>query len=118
MDIGGQTKGKVERTVAYVRDNFMVGIRYESLAELNGQAIAWCNKVNGKVHGTTNEIPFERLKKEKLSPLVREYIIDKINLRRVGKDCLLSYPKSRVKLTQISQSNPHQVCRGTSCRVV
>jgi transposase len=87
----GQTKGKVERTVAFVRDNFMVGIRYESLNDLNGQALAWCNKVNGKVHGTTNEIPFERLKKEKLSPLVREYIIDKLNLRRAGKDCLISY---------------------------
>lgn len=26
-----QTKGKVERTVAYVRDNFMTGIKYNSL---------------------------------------------------------------------------------------
>ena len=84
----GQTKGKVERTVQFVRDNFMVGIQYNSLADLNGQALAWCNKVNGKVHATTNEIPFERLKKERLSPLTREYIIDKINLRRVQKDCL------------------------------
>ena len=87
----GQTKGKVERTVQFVRDNFMVGIKYDSLADLNGQALAWCNKVNGKVHATTNEIPFERLKKEGLSPLTREYIIDKINLRRVQKDCLISY---------------------------
>ena len=87
----GQTKGKVERTVQFVRDNFMVGIKYNSLADLNGQALAWCNKVNGKVHATTNEIPFERLKKEGLSPLKREYIIDRINLRRVQKDCLISY---------------------------
>ena len=87
----GQTKGKVERTVQFVRDNFMVGIKYNSLADLNGQALAWCNKVNGKVHATTNEVPFERLKKEGLSPLSREYIIDKINLRRVQKDCLISY---------------------------
>lgn len=87
----GQTKGKVERTVAFVRDNFMVGVRYNSLDGLNGQAIAWCNKVNSKVHQTTDEIPFERLKKEGLNPLSREYIIDKINLRRVQKDCLISY---------------------------
>lgn len=87
----GQTKGKVERTVAYVRDNLMVGIRYKSLNDLNGQALAWCNKVNGKVHGTTGEIPFERLKKEGLNPLDREYIMDKINLRRVQKDCLISF---------------------------
>ena len=76
----GQTKGKVERTVQFVRDNFMIGIKYESLADLNGQAQAWCNKVNGKVHATTNEIPFERLKAERLNPL-----------RRVQKDCLISY---------------------------
>ncbi len=87
----GQTKGKVERTVSFVRDNFMVGIRYEGLNDLNVQAVAWCNKVNAKVHGTTNEIPFERLKKERLNPLVREYVMDKINLRRVGRDCLISY---------------------------
>ena len=87
----GQTKGKVERTVQFVRDNFMVGIKYNSLADLNGQALAWCNKVNGKVHATTNEIPFDRLKREGLNLLSREYIIDKINLRRVQKDCLISY---------------------------
>jgi len=87
----GQTKGKIERTVRFVRDNFMVGIRYDSLAHLNSQAHSWCNKVNAKEHSTTGEIPFERLKRERLSPLVREYIIDKINLRRVGKDCLISY---------------------------
>ena len=86
----GQTKGKVERTVQFVRDNFMIGIKYESLADLNGQAQAWCNKVNGKVHATTNEIPFERLKAERLNPLRRECIIDRINLRRVQKDCLIS----------------------------
>jgi transposase len=87
----GQTKGKVERTIQYVRDNFMVGIKYDSLDDLNGQSLAWCNKVNGKAHATTGEIPFERLKKEGLNPLKREYIIDKINLRRVQKDCLISY---------------------------
>jgi hypothetical protein len=69
----------------------MVGIKYNSLEDLNGQAVAWCNKVNGKIHATTGEIPFERLKKEGLNPLGREYIIDKINLRRVQKDCLISY---------------------------
>lgn len=87
----GQTKGKVERTVAFVRDNFMVGIQYRSLDDLNGQALAWCNKVNAKVHGTTNKVPFDQLPKEALSPLTREYIIDKINLRRVQKDCLISF---------------------------
>jgi len=87
----GQTKGKIERTVSYVRGNFMTGIRYKNLDDLNGQAVAWLNKANAKPHGTTGEIPFERLKKERLNPLLREYIIDRLNHRKVGKDCLISY---------------------------
>lgn len=87
----GQTKGKVERTVRYVRENFMLGIRYHSLADLNSQAHAWCNKINARIHGTTNERPIDRLPEENLLPLRREYIVDKINLRRVEKDCLISY---------------------------
>ena len=82
----GQTKGKIERTVRYVRDNLMTGIEYKNLSDLNGQAQAWCNKVNGKEHGTTGKIPFQQLKRENLNPLLREYIIDKINLRRVGNN--------------------------------
>lgn len=91
----GQTKGKVERTVSYVRDNFMVGIKYDSLDDLNRQAALWCDKVNNKIHGTTGEIPKELLPKERLSPINREYIIDKINLRKVEKDCLISYSGSK-----------------------
>jgi len=87
----GQTKGKIERTVSFVRSNFMTGIKYKSLADLNSQAHGWCNKVNAIKHATTGEVPFERLPKENLSPLVREYIIENINLRKVGKDCLISY---------------------------
>ena len=91
----GQTKGKVERTVSFVRNNFMVGISYNSLADLNSQAIRWCNKVNENIHATTNRVPFELLPKEQLNPLKREYIIDRINLRRVEKDCLISYAQTK-----------------------
>ncbi len=41
----GQTKGKVERMVQFVWDNFMVGIKYSCLVDLNGQVLAWCNGV-------------------------------------------------------------------------
>ena len=91
----GQTKGKVERTVSYVRDNFMVGIKYESLDDLNRQAMNWLVKANGKIHATTGEIPNQRLLKERLSPLIREYIIDRLNLRKVEKDCLISYSNNK-----------------------
>lgn len=87
----GQTKGKVERTVSFVRDNFMTGIKYDHLEDLNIQALNWNNKVNKKVHQTINEIPFDRLPDEHLSPMKREYMLDKLDLRKVEKDCLISY---------------------------
>lgn len=63
----------------------MVGIRYNSLADLNSQTHAWCNKINTKIHGTTNEWLTDRLNEVNLLPLKRKYIIDKINLRRIKK---------------------------------
>jgi len=56
----GQTKGKVERTVQFVRDNFMVGIKYNSLADLNGQALAWCNIVEVLDHIFSEEAKSKR----------------------------------------------------------
>jgi hypothetical protein len=73
----------------------MTGIKFESLDDLNIQAMNWNIKVNSKVHATTDEIPNNRLPKERLSPLVREYIIDSINLRKVEKDCLISYSNNK-----------------------
>lgn len=87
----GQTKGKIERTVSFVRSNLMIGIKYDTLEDLNNQAAAWCDKVNSKVHATTNKIPFKELIKENLNPLKREFMMDKIMLRKIGKDCLISY---------------------------
>lgn len=91
----GQTKGKVERTVQYVRKNFMIGIEFKSLQDLNGKAIVWCNKVNNKIHSTTNELPQTRLLKEHLNPILREYILDKLDVRKVGIDGLISYNSNK-----------------------
>ena len=61
----GQTKRRVGRTVRFVlHNNFVMGIKYNSLADLNGQTLSWCNKANGKVHATSNEIPFAQLKSD------------------------------------------------------
>jgi hypothetical protein len=73
----------------------MTGITFDSLDDLNNQAMNWNVKVNSKVHATTGEIPNQRLPKERLSPLIREYIIDSINLRKVEKDCLISYSNNK-----------------------
>lgn len=91
----GQTKGKVERTVRFVRDNFFMGIKFNNLDDLNNQAFNWCNKVNSNVHGTTNGVPFERLKRESLNDNSRKYILSDVTFRKVEKDCLISFQNNK-----------------------
>ncbi len=38
----GNEKGRVERSIRYVRDNFFAAREFETLQDLNAQAIAWC----------------------------------------------------------------------------
>ncbi len=39
----GNEKGRVERSIRYIRDNFFAGRHYKSLADLNQQALIWCD---------------------------------------------------------------------------
>jgi transposase len=58
----GQTKGKVERPVRYVRENFWPRVhRIEGLDDLNHQVATWIRTVaDVRVHGTTHERPRDR----------------------------------------------------------
>jgi transposase len=75
-----QTKGKVERMVRYVRDNFYqpLATQYTAinlsvdLETVNQKITYWLNHIaNTRIHDTTKEKPFDRLKKERsyLQPL-------------------------------------------------
>jgi len=88
-----QTKGKVESGVKYVRRNFWLGLRYTDLVDLNRQVSTWLDKVaNVRVHGTTGEVPWERLPHENLRPVWgNPYDTSLISCRRSSPDCLISY---------------------------
>ncbi|MDI6711584.1 MAG: IS21 family transposase [Bacillota bacterium] len=67
-----ESKGKVESQVKYVRRGFFYGREFKNLTDLNRQALDWCDKeANSRGHGTTGEIPRERLGEERdhLRPL-------------------------------------------------
>lgn len=42
----GNEKGRVERAIRYIRDNFFAGRHYASLEDLNAQADEWCSGVS------------------------------------------------------------------------
>jgi transposase len=89
-----QTKGKVENGVKYVRGNFWPGLHFRDLEDLNTQALAWLNTTaNPRVHGTTGEVPFIRLRAEGLQPADKAFTYDTSvrTIRRSSKDCVISY---------------------------
>lgn len=57
-----QTKGKVERPIRYIRQDFFYGRSFAGDADLNEQALLWLRTVaNVRIHGTTGERPVDRL---------------------------------------------------------
>jgi transposase len=89
-----QTKGKVESGVKYVRRNFWLGLHFSDLLDLNVQALSWLDTVaNVRRHGTTGEVPWERLRQEELQSIRAKpnYDTSLISQRRSSSDCLVSY---------------------------
>jgi transposase len=92
-----QTKGKVENGVKYVRQNFFQGERFTVLMTMNGELRAWLDSVaNVRIHGTTREVPFDRLRRENLIALPPiPYDLSSVESRLAAKDCLISYQGNR-----------------------
>jgi transposase len=88
-----QTKGKVERSIRYIRQNFWPGLHYTDLHDLNEQALRWLNEVaNTRLHGTTQVTPFSRLNAEQLQALPAQRFETSLTAQRVAsRDCLVSY---------------------------
>ena len=64
-------KGKIEKGgIHYVRYNFWPCRTFTDLNDVNAQACRWRDQVaNARIHGTTNQIPLERFRRDALRPL-------------------------------------------------
>lgn len=51
------TKGKVERLVRFVKENFLVGRSFLDITDLNQSALDWCNRQNAVYHRATDCVP-------------------------------------------------------------
>lgn len=64
-------KGRVENQVAYVRESWFAGERFEDLDHARRDAARWCRDVAGtRIHGTTRAVPIEVFEREE-KPLLR-----------------------------------------------
>lgn len=87
-------KGKVEKSVQYIRNNFWSCRTFTDLSDVNRQAWQWLSEVaNVRIHATTGEKPLERYQKDKMRPLPGSFDMD---LRdhtepKVHTDCRIEF---------------------------
>jgi transposase len=96
-----RTKGKVERMVFYVKDNFLNGRSFNDFDDLNAQARHWCSHTaNARVHATTGRVPLELWKEEMLTSLlsVAPYRLYEITSRKAGFDGFVRFESSRYSI--------------------
>ncbi|MCP4289695.1 MAG: transposase [Gammaproteobacteria bacterium] len=56
----GNEKGRVERAIRYIRDNFFAGRHWQTLDELNAQADEWCQGISANRRcPENNELSFK-----------------------------------------------------------
>lgn len=95
-----QTKGKVERGIGYLRQNFLCGRNAANLDDLRHQLAVWTTTVaNHRVHGTTHRVVQEAWQEEQAVlprcdqrgpyPVVIEQV------RRVSRDAYVTYQANR-----------------------
>lgn len=92
------TKGKVERPVRYIRENFWQGLEWSSVENLNHQAAVWRDTVaNVRVHATTGAKPVARLAEEELTPLDGRPDFDTslYTTRRVSREATVAFEGNR-----------------------
>ena len=51
------TKGKVERLIRFVKENFLVDRVFSNITDLNWQALDWCNDQNNIYHRAMDGVP-------------------------------------------------------------
>ena len=92
-----QTKGKVERTISFIRGNFWNGRTFASLQDINSQCFHWLEKVNSRVHGTTHRKPAEMLAAEALNGIssMPPYSVSTSETRKVSRDCYVCFQGNR-----------------------
>ena len=53
------TKGKVERLIRFVKDNFLAGRTFNNVTDLNCEALNWCSRQNSRYHAAVDCVPAE-----------------------------------------------------------
>ena len=107
-------KGRVERQVLIGREHVLAGRSFDSIAEMDAAFAGWVPIRRAQVHRTYGEVIGVRAQADRaaLKPLpAKPYLVADRHLRRVGRDCLVSFDASLYSLPP-GRSGPGA---GSSC---
>jgi transposase len=92
-------KGRVEKAVHYVKQNFLAGLELASLEAINAAARQWLDQVaNVRVHGETHQVPQELFAQERmhLRPLtVLPYDLATLHPVLASRRCRVTFETNR-----------------------
>lgn len=94
------TKGKVERLVRFVKENFLAGRVLGNITDLNRAALEWCSRQNSSYHNATAGVPqelheswcAEHLRIFEMNPSLLFYLCPE---RRISFDGFVNYEGRR-----------------------
>jgi len=107
-----QTKGRVERQVSIVREHVLRGRNFDSVAAMDTAFMDWLPLRRSQVHRTHGEVISVRATRDRaaLSPVpASPYDVTERHLRRVAKDCLISFEGSLYSLPWREVRRPMRV---------
>lgn len=109
-------KGKVERLIRYIKDNFLAGRTFTNISELNRSALEWCSKQNNRYHREIDDIPVKlhneacatKLTVMEESPALLNYLCP---LRTISFDGFVNYEGRRFGVPYWYGRKIVRVCR-------
>nr|WP_184665529.1 IS21 family transposase [Texcoconibacillus texcoconensis] len=96
-----ESKGKVENSVKFIKQNFAKNRVFRNIDHWNEQCLNWLKRTgNGKVHNTIKKKPAEvfSVEKKHLKPITKKIVISPMNssiARAVRKDNTVLYESNR-----------------------
>ena len=110
------TKGKVERLIRFVKENFLADRVFSNISDLNWLALEWCNQQNGIYHkavdGTPQQIHLQRcnenLKELPKTDTIRFYLCPE---RKISFDGFINYEGRRFGVPYSYLGSTARVCR-------
>ena len=94
------TKGKVERLVRHVKENFLAGREFHDLTRLNTEALTWCARQGGRYRRAVDCVPADEHAQRCMPAAAALELTDEVSMylcprRRVSFDGFVTYEGRR-----------------------